>query len=231
MAGAKRGAALLLVLVLLTGCSSILERSYGTVEPYADRYWEGSGQDILRAETYQDLVNSLLLLVEEGTDQGTIRYYGRETPFAKAQKARREVLTKTITGAYLLEDITMEEKNEADYCVFTYHMQYRAGAEKIEDIMSISNSQSLVDLLRLAVREGHSRVTVRFNYDISRDQVRQEVEHFWEENCQYRPGDILSPKDRLEVPIYPTLSPQECPWSIHFYPDQDAAGIVEIRLY
>ena len=225
MAGAKGCLALLLALLLLTGCSSMLERSYGTVEPYADRYWDGKGQDILRADCYQDLVNSLLLLVEEGTEEGSIRYYGKDAPFAKGQKARREVLLKTVSGAYLLEDMAMEGRNEADYCVFTYRMTYRPNTENIEDILSISNSQSLMDLLRLAVREGHSRVTVRFSYEISREEVRQEVEKFWEEDRQYRSQDLI------DISPYPVLpGPQTCPWSIHFYPDLDASGIVEIRL-
>ena len=61
---------------LLCGCARLLERSYGITEPYADRYWDSSAEDTLRAETYQDLVNSLLLLVEQKAEEGVIRCYG-----------------------------------------------------------------------------------------------------------------------------------------------------------
>ena len=59
--------------LLLSGCASLLERSYSVVEPYADRYWDASAEDTLRAESYQDLVNTLLLLVEQHADTGLLR--------------------------------------------------------------------------------------------------------------------------------------------------------------
>ena len=55
---------------LLSGCPALLERSYGVSEPYADRYWDSSAEDTLRVESYQDLVNSLLLLVEQRAEEG-----------------------------------------------------------------------------------------------------------------------------------------------------------------
>ena len=61
--------------LLLCGCGILLERSYSSVEPYANRYWDSGAEDTLRSETYQDLVNSLLLLVEERAEEGTIRCY------------------------------------------------------------------------------------------------------------------------------------------------------------
>ena len=64
----------LAVCLLLSGCASLLERSYSVVEPYADRYWDASAEDTLRVENYQDLVNSLLMLIEERAEDGVIRY-------------------------------------------------------------------------------------------------------------------------------------------------------------
>ena len=66
--------AVLALCLPLSGCASLLERSYSVVEPYADRYWDASAEDTLRAENYQDLVNSLLLLVEQRAEEGVIRY-------------------------------------------------------------------------------------------------------------------------------------------------------------
>ena len=52
-----------LALCLLTGCASLLERSYTTVEPHSSKFWESEAADTLRAENYQDIVNDLLLLI------------------------------------------------------------------------------------------------------------------------------------------------------------------------
>ena len=57
--------AVLSACLLLGGCVSLLERSYSVVEPYADRYWDSAAEDTLKAENYQDLVNSLLMQVEQ----------------------------------------------------------------------------------------------------------------------------------------------------------------------
>ena len=60
----RRITALLLALAMalpLTGCS-LLERSYSSVERYSSSYYESEDRDVLQPETYQELVNALLVL-------------------------------------------------------------------------------------------------------------------------------------------------------------------------
>ena len=58
----------------LTGCANVvLERSYASAEPHSETYWENEENDTLRADSYQDLVNAMLLLLGEHADDGTIR--------------------------------------------------------------------------------------------------------------------------------------------------------------
>ena len=59
---------LLLALSLLTGCGSLLERSYTAVTPHTQFSDESKNDAILRAETYQGLVSALLYLVEQGEE-------------------------------------------------------------------------------------------------------------------------------------------------------------------
>ena len=49
--------------------------------------------------------------------------------------------------------------------------------------MSISDSQSLLDLLRLAVREEHEKLTARFSYDTPTADVNAAVKALWRELC------------------------------------------------
>ena len=142
--------------LLLSGCTSLLERSYSVVEPYADRYWDANAEDTLRAESYQDLVNSLLMLIEEGAEDGVIRYYTAGDAYGLALQATQEVREETMLGSYLLEKITFTyQMMEEGVCTLTYEMVYREDAEDVDSLMVLSDSQSLVDLLRLAIREGH----------------------------------------------------------------------------
>ena len=61
--------------VLLSGCSSILDREYSSVEEHSSKYWESEAAGTLRAESYQDIVNDLLILIGKHTESATVRLY------------------------------------------------------------------------------------------------------------------------------------------------------------
>ena len=181
---AGQAACLLLAVCLLGGCAALLERSYSAAEPYVDRYWDSGAEDTLRAESYQDLVNSLLLLIEERAEEGIIRCYGDVGEYREAMAAREEVRTETTLGAYLLRDLRISHESGSNYSTVTCYMTYREDAEDIDAIMKLSDSQSLVDLLRLSVREERDKLTARFSYDTPREDVIAAVESFWQELCR-----------------------------------------------
>ena len=178
-----RTVGLLLAACLLGGCAALLERSYSDVEPYADRYWDSGAEDTLRVESYQDLVNSLLMLVEEHAEEGVIRCYGEVGEFREVMAARQEVQKETTMGSYLLKDLRLTHENGSGYSTVTCHMTYREDAEDVASIMVLSDSQSLVDLLRVTVREEREKLTARFSYDMPREDVSAAVESFWQELC------------------------------------------------
>lgn len=179
-----RAVGLLLTACLLTGCARLLERSYSVVEPYADRYWDSSAEDTLRAESYQDLVNSMLLLIEQRAEEGVIRCYGESVAYSRALAARNEVQQETMLGSYLLKSFRLTYEEGSNYGTLTCHIAYREDAEDIDSLMTLSDSQSLVDLLRLAVREEHERLTAHFAYDTPREDVIAAVESLWQELCR-----------------------------------------------
>ena len=171
------------VCLLFTGCASLLERSYSTVEPYTDRYWDTSAEDTLRAENYQDLVNSLLMVIEQRSEECVIRYYvpTGENSYTQALSARREVMNETILGSYLLNGISVIYNSNENYCTLTYSMSYRENVQDVDSLMALSDTQSLADLLRLSVREDHDSLTARFISKTSRSDVIEAVESLWEE--------------------------------------------------
>ena len=175
---------LLLAACLLTGCAGLLERSYSILEPYADRYWDSGAEDTMRAESYQDLVNSILLLIEQRAGEGVIRCYGEAQSYQNALAARSEVQRETMLGSYLLENFHIGYENGAGYSTLTCQITYREVAGDIASLMTLSDSQSLVDLLRLAVREEHEKLTARFAYDTPREDVTAAVESLWQELCR-----------------------------------------------
>ena len=237
-------------LLPLDGCAMLLERSYGGVEPYADRYWDPGAEDTLRAENYQELVNSLLMLVEQRAEEGVIRSYGEVDTSTQAWAAAREVRTDTLLGSYLLDGMTCTFESGGAYCTLTYHMTYRADTEDLDSVMTISDTQSLTDLLRLAVREEHPRLTAQFVYGIPREDVTAAVEALWQElvsdgAAEEPPEEGPEERPPAEQPPESTApedpegaAPAEggqddaspCPWTIRCYPEGDTAELVEIDL-
>ena len=185
---------------LLCGCARLLERSYGITEPYADRYWDSSAEDTLRAETYQDLVNSLLLLVEQKAEEGVIRCYGEAEEYEQVLAARREVRQETMLGSYLLKELQLDHEKGSGYSTVTCQMTYREDAEDLGALMPISDSQSLVDLLRLAVREDYEKLAAHFTYEPSREDVAAAVESLWQEICRSEMEELAALSVDEEVP-------------------------------
>lgn len=160
----------LLLLLLLTGCNSLLEQDYSSVEPHANRYWEeDAGSDILRAESYQDLVNTLMLLVEEHRDSGTLRLYLTDVDYVSAltmlKRAVTEVREETAIGSYALErlDFDMEELRNSYYQA-ELRPVYRRTAEDVAGIQETASSGAIYDMLLKAYEEEVPRLTVRYSY-------------------------------------------------------------------
>ena len=83
-----------LALGLLTGCASLLERSYTTSEPHSSKFWESEAAATLRAENRQDMVNDLLILIGQHTETASLRLYNfpdEQTALEELEKAAQEV--------------------------------------------------------------------------------------------------------------------------------------------
>ena len=61
--------------LLLAGCSALLERDYASVAPHNAVPATEGDPSILRADSYQELVNALIYLVTGGMEEGTVRLY------------------------------------------------------------------------------------------------------------------------------------------------------------
>ena len=168
----------------LSGCAAMLERSYSFSELYVNRYWDTGAGDTLRAGTYQDLVNSLLMLVEQRAEEGVVRYSARTRSYNEVYSAVAEVRQKTALGSYLLRSMLFRYDAGEDDCTITVQIAYREDAEDVGSLMLLSDSQSLVDLLRLHLREEHQRLTAQFVYETERrEDVLAAVQGLWTEMC------------------------------------------------
>ncbi len=158
----------------LTGCGGkLLERSYSTMAPHSAAFWENEDADTLRAENYQDLVNALLLLLGEHSEDGVVRIYGdAPNKAAMAENACVEVQKETPIGAYLLDYITYDGVAESGWYELTVHFGYRRTAEEQAAIINATSTEALPEALRAAIADGRGSLALRVGYF---DKARTDV--------------------------------------------------------
>ena len=101
--------------LLLSGCSSLLDRSYVMVEPHVEQPAVAGDSSTLQVSTYSELVNGVLFLVSQGTEQGMIQltdYLGDVEE--DLNRACLEVAKDDPLGAYAVDFI----KNSRDPVVY-----------------------------------------------------------------------------------------------------------------
>ena len=59
--------------LLLSGCSSLLDRPYVMVEPHVERPAVSGDSSTIQVDTYSELVNAVLFFVSQGVEEGTIQ--------------------------------------------------------------------------------------------------------------------------------------------------------------
>lgn len=198
---------------LLAGCSSLLDRTYSTVEEHSSRYWESEAADTLRAETYQDIVNDLLLLIGRHTEDATLRLYNYEDDASVAdalEQAASEVRNDTPLGSYAVEYITSESQYQRSYYEVTLHLSYRRTTEQLRSVVNATSTAALPDLLDAALEQGKTEVAVRIGY--------------WGEG-ETEKVDAAMATAREERGLT-----QTAPWSVSYYPSAENAGLIEFML-
>ena len=197
--------------LLLTGCTSFLHREYSVVEPHSSNYYES--EDVLRAESYQEVVNDLLRLVGEQKKEGVIWLYhdeGTTDVTALAEQACREVQSETPLGSYAVDYLTYTIDNTPrNYAAISLTIGYRRTAMQMDAIVHTTSISALPSLLQAAAEKDATDLTVQVSYFNHQEQeVRTMV------------ADVQSQSAARE---------QE-PWQVNFYPEGENVGIIEIIL-
>lgn len=211
----KKGnlAAGLAACLLMTGCASLLERSYTTSEPHSSKYWESESAGTLRAENDQDIVNDLLILIGQHTESAILRLYNftdDQTAADALERATLEVQQETPLGAYAVEYITYVSQPQRSFYEVDIQIGYRRSVEQLQTIVSATSSTALHDLLEAALDGGREELVVRVGY--WQADGREKVARTMEDLRQERGVDPLDH------------------WLVRYYPETDPVGIVEFLL-
>ena len=204
---------MLVSLCLLTGCASLLERTYSKVEPHSSRFWEREAADTLRAENYQDIVNDLLILIGQHTESASLRLYNFEDDLAAAaamEQAAAETQQETPLGAYAVEYMTSAGQSRRGYYEATVKISYRRTAEQVQSLVNATSPEAVYSLLDAALDEGRTELAIRVSYwgTDGRERVEAAVEQLRKE------------RGLEETPT----------WQVNYYPDSGQVGLVEFLM-
>jgi len=208
------GTAAVAACMLLAGCSSLLDREYSVVEEHSQRYWESEAADTLRAESYQDIVNDLLLLVGRHTETALLRLYEYRDDTAVAdalERAASEVQLETPMGAYAVDYITSETQRQRSYYEVAIRISYRRSLEQVQAVVNATSTSAIPDLLKSALDGGKTELAVRVGYWGENDAqaVEDAVASLWEERG---------------------LTEEDGPWLAAYYPAEGTVGLVEFLM-
>lgn len=159
----------LLALVLcaglaLSGCTSMLERSYSSHTAHVD-YSVTEDSSILRAESYQALLNSILYYVNEHAAGGTIRLYNYSGDVeADLQQACRRVTEEDPLGAYAVKAIDYESTRILTYYEVNFRITYRRTADQLVGIRTVSGQAGIRQELERMTASQLPQATLRTAY-------------------------------------------------------------------
>lgn len=196
-------------LLLLTGCS-LLDRSYSVVEPHSRKYWESEAETTLRAENYQDMVNDLLILVGQHTENAVIRLYDYSDDMTVAETldaAAAEVQQETPLGSYAVEYITSSSQALRGYYEITVSIRYRRSAEQVQAVVNATSIEALPELLTAALEMEKTDLAVRIAY--FQEEQRTQV-------------DAIVSALREERGLQ-----DAAPWMVSYYPFTGSVGLIE----
>jgi len=198
--------------LLLTGCSALLERDYSSVTPHNAAPTTEGDPSILRAESYQELVNALIYLVGIGAEEGTVRLYtDSENVETFLADACLEVVQEDPLGAYCVEFIKYSVDPVVTYSQAQVSITYRRTREQVDSIVQATGVTAIRSELSAALTEFATERTLRIRYF-------EEDEAFIQD---------LVRQAYYDAPAYALGMPEV---SVAVYPSSGRQRIVEILL-
>ena len=197
-------------LLLCSGCTAMLERNHSSTTSHVD-YSIIEDSSILRAESYQALLNSLLYFVNEHVGSGTIRLYNYTgNVAADLQRACNEVTEDDPLGAYAVDTIKYESTRILTYYEVKFTIAYRRSIAEVAEIRTVSGIQGVRQELKRMAGTHAAYATLRTAYFSGNAQLVADL--FWL-------SFYSAPSSVLELPEL----------TVSFYPEDGTQRILEVE--
>jgi len=150
---------LCLALLPLGGCSAMLERGHETISTHVD-YAVTEDDSVLRAESYQGLVNAMLYFVNGRYAHGTIRLYNYTGDVeGDLANARDEVMYADPLGAFSVRALSCDATRILTYYEVELSIIYSRTAREMESLREVTGLSGVrQELGRLVAEQRDSAV-------------------------------------------------------------------------
>ncbi len=210
---------LLVMLLLLSGCSAVFEKEYYSVEEY-----QGETDDTELGEEDDDLLNTTSIsnyaalrraitwLVTEHAESAELQFQNYDGSISQdISAACWEVKSSTALGAFAVDYISYDLSRIVSYYQAEIYITYKRSAYQVESLKEVSTVTALADRLDTALRENETYLVLEISSAATTvDTVEQYIlEAYY--------------ADPLACPVLPDIE-------VGIYPESGADRIVEVTL-
>ncbi len=151
---------ILLLSLLLSGCSGLLDSSYDFVETHPIETNEP--EEIVSVSTYSGLLSTLRSMVEEGTEQGVISVarYDQDNVKPHMDKAITHILNKDPIGSYAVSELTYELGTSAGQSAVSISIHYLHDRSEIKKIQRPDDWQDAEAVITKALNDCEAGVVM-----------------------------------------------------------------------
>ena len=216
----SRALALLTAAALtLTGCSSLLEQEYTYITPHNAAPTTEGDPSVLRADSYQELVNALVYFVSTGMEKGTVRLYmDNEDLDASLDAACLEVAKEDPLGAYAVEFITFSLSSVVTYSEATVNITYRRTKDQVSSIVQATGITAIRSELVSTMSAFKPECVLRISYFSEDEAFIQDLAR----QAYYNAPSSAFGMPQLQVSIYPDSGQQRIVEILLTYPYDQA---------
>ena len=180
----KRLCAILVLLLLLSGCSGLYDGSYHAKTPFTELV-NSQTQTMTSASNYAELRDALADLVEAGVENGTISVQKMEAEDVEKNmvQAVRAVMATNPIAAYAVEEILYEQGTRGGEEAVAVTIRYSRNSSEIRKIRTCPDVQSVWQAVKTAVDNCEHSLVLRLTSYVQTD-YHQRIRDYADDNPQ-----------------------------------------------
>lgn len=200
--------AALALCLALTGCSSMLNHDYTSIQPHSGRAPAEENSSALTARSYQELVNDISYLVSQGIAHGVIHltnYAPRTDAESDLDAACLEVVQEDPLGSYAVGYIKPELTYIVSYYEANIYLSYRRTQEQVKSVVAVTGSSAIREKLQDTLKRFSPEAVLRVSYfGENEDYIRNLVQQAYYDTPLAAMG-----MPEVHVTIYPSPQAQQ----------------------